>query len=85
MATKELKVQCLTLYVTDEHTYHKGEFIFHCRELNLSEVTLTATQIAPAVIEACQKVEKFLVDKTDAMRNIRYKASEFVDACFPRP
>lgn len=84
MATKEIKVKGLTLYVTDEHIHHKGEFIFHCRELSLSERTLTANNISSALIEACQEVEQYLRDKTSAMRDIRQQASAFVEEIYPR-
>lgn len=77
MASKEIKVQGLTLYVTDEHIYHKGDFIFHCRELNLSERTLKdATNVDEAVTGAVSFIKGYLLGKVTALEALELKVLE---------
>jgi hypothetical protein len=77
MASKEIKVQGLTLYVTNKHIYHKGEFIFHCRELNLSEITLKeATTVDEAVKGAIGFIKRYLLGKVTALEALELKVLE---------
>lgn len=77
MPSKEIKEQGLTLYVTDEHIYHKGEFIFHCRELNLSEIVLKdVTTIKEAVKLAVEAIEVLLQNKMTALTRLQAKVLE---------
>lgn len=71
MATKEIKVQGLTLYVTDEHVHHKGEFIFHCKELNFKEVILKSREVTLAVREAVSQIDRYLSAKLQAIQIIQ--------------
>lgn len=74
MASKEIKVQGLTLFVTDEHIYHRGEFIFHCRELNLSEIVLKdVTTIKEALELSAKAIEVHLQNKMTALTRLQIK------------
>lgn len=80
MASKEIKVQGLTLSVTDEHIHHRGEFIFHCRELNLSERTLKeATNVDEAIKGAIGFIKGYLMGKLTALEALELKVLEQED------
>ena len=77
MASKEIKVQGLTLFVTDEHIYHRGKFIFHCKELNLSEITLKdATCVEEATKGAIGFIRGYLLGKVASLEALELKALE---------
>ena len=79
MPSKEIKVQGLTLFVTDEHIYHKGEFILHCKELNLSERTLKeATCVDEAIKGAFEFIENYLLLKLKALDDLKNKVGDLV-------
>jgi hypothetical protein len=77
MASTEIKVQGLTLYVTDEHVNHRGEFIFHCKELNMSEITLKeATCVEEATKGAVSFIKGYLLGKITALEALELKVLE---------
>ena len=77
MASKEIKVQGLTLYVTDEHVNHRGAFIFHCKELSLSELPLKeATCINEAIKGAFSFIQGYLLGKVAALGALELKVLE---------
>jgi hypothetical protein len=77
MASKEFKVQGLTLYVTDEHVNHRGEFIFHCKELNMSERTLKeATNVEEAIKGAIGFIKGYLLGKLVALEALELEVLE---------
>ena len=80
MASEEIKVQGLTLFVTDEHVHHMGAFIFHCKELNLSERILKeATGIEDATKGAVAFIKGYLLGKVSALEALELKVLEQED------
>lgn len=78
MTSKEIKVQGLTLYITNEHVHHGGAFIFHCKELGLREQPLKAKELVVALSEATVKISQKLKAWEKAYELLRLEVTAYI-------
>ena len=78
MASLENKTSGITVYVTDAHIHHKGIWIYHCKELGISEQVLNkAYDTKSAMYQACNIIRGRLINMQQGLDQINSEMREW--------